>query len=668
MADSSNGPSFPSANPSEWTYDLALRAVTGGSFDIHGPAAPQQGWFVFNTSPGASDDVYYVSGDHYYYGVKFNRDALKAWWDAVNAINTAIPDIEAGHRGEMNVDTLTDLQGHIFQLVLWLTQTSDGFQHWVSSLESKDSGFKGSAAYVISSRLKNYATGLTDLHTQLTTKHGYAAVDAIYDAIVALKWFNSHMADVWRQHAQVLAEFPADQMKTTTESLLPFLTANGLVGGPGYKLDEIYLQGGQSAVDKYIKDALAHYSDGDLTQAATWDTLNGYITSSLQFFIHTVFDSVAADLMGNLEKVYEKTTSALFALTTPPPSSTGQPPPPDGSGNPPPPPDGSGNPPPPDGSGNPPPPGANAGKPPPGGGPNLPPPPGANAGKLPPPGANLAGLPPPPGANAGKLPPPGANAGKLPPPGGDPNLSPPGANAGKLPPLPPGVVPPPGGKAGGLPPPGGNAGKLPPLSGLGRTGLPQGGMPNGGNLGGGPSSGLHLPLGSPPGAAGGPPGSGLTSVGSGPAGVGGGPAGVGGGPAEAGAGLVPSQLNGGSPGAAGSAGTPGSEGGGGVPFFPPMMGGGAGAGEKPQERERQTWLSEDEAVWGTEVDASSGVIGRLQDDEGGDDILPASLPGQERLHPAVPRRRGRSTEESEQRSGVPSGERSEESIPQSATT
>jgi hypothetical protein len=79
------------------------------------------------------------------------------------------------------------------------------------------------------------------------------------------------------------------------------------------------------------------------------------------------------------------------------------------------------------------------------------------------------------------------------------------------------------------------------------------------------------------------------------------------------------QATGGSPGLNG---TPGSPGGGsanqsgGVPFYPPMMGGGqGGAGEKPQERERQTWLSEDEEIWGTSVGVGHGVIGRPDDEE-----------------------------------------------------
>lgn len=48
--------------------------------------------------------------------------------------------------------------------------------------------------------------------------------------------------------------------------------------------------------------------------------------------------------------------------------------------------------------------------------------------------------------------------------------------------------------------------------------------------------------------------------------------------------------------------------------MPPMMPGGAmgaGAGQGAnQERQRTTWLAEDEEVWGTGTSAVDGVIGR----------------------------------------------------------
>jgi hypothetical protein len=182
------------------------------------------------------------------------------------------------------------------------------------------------------------------------------------------------------------------------------------------------------------------------------------------------------------------------------------------------------------------------------------------------------------------------------------------------------------------------------------------------------SSGLHLPELQPPGAAGGPAGggvpdhgvgdavsSGLTSIG-GPGGVdgltgsglpGSGQHGPGGLPAVAAgsgvigapvsAGLGPAELIGGPQGAEASGDIMG---GAGVPFLPPMMGGAGGAGQQPKERERQTWLAEDEDAWGTDFDAATGVVGRFDDVEDLDEPLAAARPGRGRPQPAVPRRDG----------------------------
>ncbi|MFB7677080.1 hypothetical protein ACFC26_37340 [Kitasatospora purpeofusca] len=52
-------------------------------------------------------------------------------------------------------------------------------------------------------------------------------------------------------------------------------------------------------------------------------------------------------------------------------------------------------------------------------------------------------------------------------------------------------------------------------------------------------------------------------------------------------------------------------GGGGMPpMMPPGAGAGAGAGGNEKDRQRTTWLAEDEEVWGTESGAVEGVIGR----------------------------------------------------------
>jgi hypothetical protein len=66
----------------------------------------------------------------------------------------------------------------------------------------------------------------------------------------------------------------------------------------------------------------------------------------------------------------------------------------------------------------------------------------------------------------------------------------------------------------------------------------------------------------------------------------------------------------GAPAAAGLAGSPGAAGGmGGMPpMMPPM--GGMGGNDQDKERERTTWLAEEEEVWGTDPDVAPSVIGR----------------------------------------------------------
>ena len=48
---------------------------------------------------------------------------------------------------------------------------------------------------------------------------------------------------------------------------------------------------------------------------------------------------------------------------------------------------------------------------------------------------------------------------------------------------------------------------------------------------------------------------------------------------------------------------------GGMPFMPPMGGTGAQSNQD-KERERTTWLAEDEEVWGTDPDVAPAVVGR----------------------------------------------------------
>jgi hypothetical protein len=234
---------------------------------------------------------------------------------------------------------------------------------------------------------------------------------------------------------------------------------------------------------------------------------------------------------------------------------------------------------------------------------------------LPPPGAgnSRTSLPPGGGADGGT----GGLHGIGSPPGGDGAGVGAGAGAGGF-----GSDPGPGFGSGAL---GGGSGGLGDGSGFGGLG---GGIGDGrGGAGGG--------LGGAGGGLGGA-GAGLGGLGGGLGGFGGGAGGAGGG-FGGGMGGMPSQLTGGSPGASGAPGSSGD--GGGVPFFPPMMGGGAGAGgDKPQERERQTWLSEDEEIWGTRADVGSGVIGRLEEEEFDVEEVPLTGPTRRQQRADTPRR------------------------------
>jgi hypothetical protein len=155
--------------------------------------------------------------------------------------------------------------------------------------------------------------------------------------------------------------------------------------------------------------------------------------------------------------------------------------------------------------------------------------------------------------------------------------------------------------------------------------VPELGLPAGQGLLGLPGgSALHALLGG--GGPGGSPGGGLGGAGGMPAFTGG----LGNAPRTAAAGTTGpaatntlSGLTGGAPAAPvssgrfvpstdGTAQTPAGTGSSAVPFYPPMAGSGSGMGgqQGQQERERTTWLAEDEDVWGTDPAVGPSSIGR----------------------------------------------------------
>src|SRR6266542_1326788 len=646
MAD---GPTFPSSGGStEWTFDLALRAVTGNLTGADGQAVPNLTnlalgkWFSYDDKPSASDNITYHAYGNYYYGANYNTDAATAWNSAVEAMNTAVTILEVGTTGEVSLQAMQRLRNALITVSTWLDGSTTDIGTWAKNLDRDDSDFQGKAAALIQHRLHNDTKWVDGLHHQLTSYHGRSMISAIDSAGQALTAYIGRMSIAWRAAYPKLKTIVQDQQTYYVNYISDYIDHWGLQKGlPNYQLDQLWVLhnfGVAESPDQYITRVLDSYPGGSLRTPAGWTAMNTNITHSIQQSLETALNVPARTAISALSTAYSDAARYVAALTKPVgvDSSAAPPPPPPPDGNdgklppPPPPPDGGNDntklPPPPDGGNDntklPPPPDGGGGN-----DANLPPPPGSD-------GANDLRLPPPPGGDGG-------NDLNLPPAlgGGGDGHTPPGAPGGPDGTLPPFVPFPPitagGGKGGGK---GGDRLANPglPEPGADLPGIP--GLPgDGGGSGHGPAglgdlSGTPLP-------AGGLGAGRLGAPGAGGAGL---RDRVGGPVTGADRAALPDlRLSGGAPGADGTGADGGAgSGAGGVPFFPPMAGGAGGAGEKPKERERQTWLSEDESVWGTGEEAGIAVVGWPGGEQPYDEEpLPPSRPVRPTRRPATPTRR-----------------------------
>jgi hypothetical protein len=649
VADDAGGDlSVPSTdNWSEWTFEQALKALTGEGADLHTPA--KASWFTFDPNPSGSDNITYHAFDTYWYGVNIDQQAITTWTKAIDVIDEMMADVSRGRRGSMDQQSLLDFAQAIRTFATFNHDTADIVNSWASRLDSDDSSFRGKAAFLIQWRLKTNGDGLTDTYEQVTTRHGKNIADVVNDAAVELGSFNKTMSDAWQLAMTNMRNWLTNLETDAINAVAKYIDDSGL----DQQHSKSYILGAFNSDTEsgkaFVRKTLQAYPKGDLTTAAGWQSISNSITKDLLTFIDLFLDQSARFAITKLAPKYVLATSSLIELTAPPTETPPQPDP-DTDGN------GDGDLPPPDGSGS---------------GDVPPPPDGGGSGDVPPPpdGGGSGDVPPPPdGGGSGDVPlaPDGGGSGDVPPPDGgigdiglgDGGLNGPPGTGGDVPadggigPFVPGLVPPgggtgigddranggtgigpgsdgafdePGGENGLLTPPGGGADNpkslLPPGAGDSRTAIP-------------PGSGLgHSGFGTDPGEGFGSGGPGV--------GLGGGGGGFGSGTGSGGLnGLngLPTQLSGGFPGANGAPGTSG--GGGGVPFFPPMMGGAGqgGAGEKPKERERQTWLSEDEEIWGTRVAVGSGVVGRPDDEEFELEQVPLTGPSRRTRRSEIPRR------------------------------
>src|SRR3569833_2215864 len=238
MADDPGGLSIPGTdNWTEWTFEQALKALTGEGADLH--TAAKGTFYNFNPSPGEGDLISYHAWGEYFYGVNVNNDAVTAWHNAVNTINEMMPGVARGKRGSMDLQTLRELEGAIRDFGGWAQAVGAGMNMWSIRLDSDESSFRGKAAFLIYWRLKANADGLIDTYEQVTSRHGRPIADAVGDAATELGNFHATMSGRWNTaYTLNIYNWIINAINGITQDVHDYIVRSGLqVGQPGYKLN-----------------------------------------------------------------------------------------------------------------------------------------------------------------------------------------------------------------------------------------------------------------------------------------------------------------------------------------------------------------------------------------------------------------------------------------------
>lgn len=657
------------------TFEQVMFGVTGLGVDLHQLADTHAGsggvgWFKFlaeESARRAATAGNYTAWGTVFYGVDYNLGAIEDWGKAYAETDDYVQAMARGKLGLMDVQSLRAAHGVLGHYIDWLIQHQITLASWEKALDSEDSEFKGRAAFAIRQNIRQIRFVMDDLIKQLLTARKPAPGGALLAATDRLMMFDKAMAGFWNWYRDSVRSAVHTAMKFVTDSIHAYIWGAGLVAGT----DNYILRpfSSREQAEPLVINALARYDSrqnqawawtvigaggiagqygtwelktfeiptppkgmphvsGDLASAATWDGINAAVTTYVKSKLNPL-DVLARVAMESLGKAYDLTKTPLARVYQNKPPALGSPPP-TGSDNPFDVPDLDGGL---DGLG---PPDLDLGPP---GGPDtdIGPPPDLDLG--------AGGTAAPPGTDP--FDPGGFDTGSSTSPGGGLGEGDPDSGSGWVPPLPPPPPPPSNGSTRNPEPPdfappdldvpGGpldpdddgwtppDLDELPPVT-PGSTGGGTATMspPPGLDAGGGglpASSGVGTALGA---GFGDTPGTGgVRGSGEGWADWSGQP---GTGPAPGGTPVT-------APGQSGMPMMP--------PMMPPMMGG-AGAGDN-KERERQTWLAEDEKVWGAGTTAGNGVIGRPDADEHQVDEQPVRTHVHVRSAP-----RGRTTEQTAQ--------------------
>jgi len=340
---------FDDTNWSDWTYALAVRAVTGDDIDLRALSRAQ--WFLFDPSsvdrPGGNDEVGYQALDIQYYGATINHRAIGDFEGGVDQLDAVTGDLLAGARGAADVSSLARLRDKVAALESFLGDTGRDFRTWARQLDSGGTDLSGTAAGVIQVRLARYAGQLELWWDRLKVGPTLLLSTAVENARTDLDAFRVGMVTAWQNEASAgLRGRIRAAVDAETAAIHDYLVSAGLVAGtPAYTLDKsdptkqpnlvvtpTMIQDYHDRSRARILSVLAGYPKGDLRQPETWARINQSVSDAVSASLNDL-DAAAPRYIEPLHGSYTTLGIGLKPLGSTARPAAGPPPGPSASDN-----------------------------------------------------------------------------------------------------------------------------------------------------------------------------------------------------------------------------------------------------------------------------------------------------------------------------------------------
>jgi hypothetical protein len=285
-------------------------------------------------------DLGYWAYKTQYFGVNIDWNAIIAFEKAVNDTNLFMLDLVRLRRGALDGASLSELMVKADQLGSFLSRYAGMFRKRADDLKGSDSALKGKASAVIQERLDYYADMLELWRDQVNNNHGKSIASAATDAYGALGQTAYQLYQAWEAalHMSLGITNPKAGLGGIRGSVIGWMDsikqtmfgAGLLYGLPGYKLDQKFnyamaqgatFDGALEYVKAYISDSLGQFVIGThrgLCDPATWRYMNWYI-SNVHLKSFDVLDACARTMLPRLRDSYVVLARSLTELTDPDP-------------------------------------------------------------------------------------------------------------------------------------------------------------------------------------------------------------------------------------------------------------------------------------------------------------------------------------------------------------